>query len=569
MNKEVLNYDAKRLDAVTDIASLVATTAGPYGQNVEFIGGESPLMIRDGYKVLQKFSPADDLMLGLKFRMQEAAYRTVRAAGDGSTTTTILMRWIYENAIDWIHEQKAEENNSPFPVSRRDIANGIRHAGKICVEALENADKIDITTDKGKSLLRMVATLAGSNDAQIGNAIAEIIIAIGKDGYVMTEYDPNIKEMSYEIKSGYTMPYGLIHNTMLPRGRKDITIQDAYVAVCKDLISTVDTLRPIIMAWKEYCQREQSIFPLVLIVPGIDADAMATILNRSMTEDRKGWENPIWSLLPGIRLPWFCVKVQAVNEVWEDIEAITGAKVFSSRENRSVKYFKPDSGIVMPSIVLSMEQSVLHINTEALETSGIVSRLKESLEGAEDRQALESRIARLEGRVGVVRIPVHSQAKRSWTAEVFEDAYLAAISAIEKGIVPGAGKKLISLGEKVGATRFKAVSPSYAAGLAAVGASLSNIFRTLLENGGVPVNRIEGIVNVLSQKDDWSTISLNDSMLSNLCGEVPIQAMLEDGRKTGVIDSAAAVSAAISSACEEVADWVETSKCVVPASYRG
>jgi chaperonin GroEL (HSP60 family) len=216
-----------------------------------------------------------------------------------------------------------------------------------------------------------------------------------------------------------------------------------------------------------------------------------------------------------------------------------------------------------------MEQSVLHINPEALENSGIVSRLKESLEGAEDRQALESRIARLEGRVGVVRIPVHSQAKRSWTAEVFEDAYLAAISAIEKGIVPGAGKKLISLGEKIGATRFKAVSPSYAAGLAAVGASMSNIFRTLLENGGVPVNRIEDIVNVLSQKDDWSTISLNDSMLSNLCGDAPIQAMLEDGRKTGVIDSAAAVSAAISSACEEVADWVETSKCVVPASYRG
>lgn len=568
MNKIVLDFDSKRRDAVSEIADLVATTAGPYGQNVEFIGRDFPVMIRDGYQVLKNFSPQDDLVLGMKLRMQEAAQRTVRAAGDGSTTTTILLRWIYDAAIQWIHGQDSDNGN---PVSRREIARGIRKAGHLCVESLKKADKIDIKTKKGQKLLEMVATLAGSNNPDIGKSIAEIIIAVGADGFVMTEHDPKAEKVSYEVKSGYRMPFGVIHNTMLPRGKASFTIQDAYVAITKDMVSTIDMLRPIIEGWKTFCQRNQSIFPLVVIAPGIDADALATLINRTKAANPKAWEDPIWSLLPGDRLPWFGIKVSASNEVWEDIESITGAKVFSSRENRSVKYFKPESGIVMPSVVIGLDECVLHIDPESLESSGLVARLRELAETADDRSALEGRIARLEGRVGVVKIPVYSNANKSWSAEVFEDAYLAAVSAINHGICPGAGKQLIVLGEEIREYLYQingVSTPSFVSGVVSVIDGLGTVLRELLDNGGVPYERREALASRLASGDKWETILLDDAMLTNLHGNVPFDAMLSDGRATGVIDSAAAVSAAILSATDEAADWVETSQCVIPGSYK-
>lgn len=565
MNKIVINYDQKRLEAVSEIANLVAVTAGPYGQNVEFIGGNAPMMFRDGYRVLDKFLPQDDLTLGVKYRMQEAAYRTVRTAGDGSTTTTILLRWIYENAISWIASQ---QNDAGLPVSRRDIANGIRYAAGWCLERLKEADKIDISTDEGKRLLKMVATLAGSNNEKIGDAIANLIIAVGRDGYVMTEYDQRATDLSYEIKSGYRMPFGLIHPSMLPKGRREVTIQNAFVAMSKDIITNIDNLRPIISAWREYCNREEKIFPLAVIAPGIDADAQATMINRTIAKDRPEYSAPMWGMLPEGRLPWFGVKVIADASVWEDLEAITGAKAFSSRENRSIKYFKPESAIVMPSVVLSMEESVLHINDEALADSGLVSRLREMATAADEPTQIESRIARLEGRVGVVRIPVHSQAMRYWASEVFEDAYLASISAIEKGIVPGAGKALCSLSAELTEKYEGGNSASFDAGVYAVIDALPFVVRHLLNNGGVPEQRVDQIAEGWFLTGGWGTIKMNDVQLSNLCGNVPIPAIMEDGRVSGVIDSAAAIAAAIQSAAEEAADWVETSQCVVPGSYK-
>ena len=97
---------------------------------------------------------------------------------------------------------------------------------------------------------------------------------------------------------------------------------------------------------------------------------------------------------------------------------------------------------------------------------------------------------------------------------------------------------------------------------------LGTVLRKLLDNGGVPYERREALANRLASGDKWETILLDDAMLTNLHGNVPFDAMLSDGRATGVIDSAAAVSAAILSATDEAADWVETSQCVIPGSYK-
>lgn len=547
MGKIVIDYDKERLEAAREIADLVASTAGPYGANVHHFSHDYPVMYRDGLKVIEKYNPNSTLGLGVKLLMAGAAGRTVRNAGDGSTTTTILLRWIVENATDAI--LLAEEHK--HPISRRAIANGIRKAGAICVKELENADRIDIKTEKGQERLRQVATLAGSNDPEIGNAVADTIIAVGTDGYVITEYDPKITEIETETRGGYRMPFGVISTSMLGH-RSSVTLDNAFVAIVKDALNTNEQISKILMAWKGYCDADEKMYPLVVLCPAIAADAQNIMLNR------RGKPGPNGE--PGQLLPWFVVRVPAGNEIWEDLFAVTGA---SDLSGKSVQYFTAKNAALVPNVVLSEKETVIHINDESLQKSGLVIRLTELLEDASDEEApaIESRIARLEGRVGVIKIPVSTNAKRAWTGEVFEDAYRAAISAVKHGVAPGAGKTLCMLAGKLSADEGRG-SEQY--GIKSVYLALSQVTATLLKNGGVPDSVVDLIIAWAQNNDvQWSTILLNDENLMHLHDKDGWINAIVDGRDAGVVDSAEVLKSAILSATSEAADWIETLNAIV------
>lgn len=543
MAKIVENYDLKRLEAAVEVADLVARTAGPYGQNVHFFNGDSPVMYRDGFKVLQKYQSSDPLTANIKRLMEEAAFRTVSTAGDGSTTTTILLRWIYENAIAAI-----ENSGNEGMISRRSVASGIRLAADDCIKVLEQSDRLDLDNSEHRKLLRDVATLAGSNDPVVGNAVADVILAIGTDGHVITEFDPKASAVSVELRPGYRFGAGVIHPSMLPPGRASVTVQDAFVAIVKDHINKNEDLIPtVIKHWKMYCDADEKMHPLVLICGGIDADAMATMIHR---RDQHG-----------NRLPWYTIRVSGGPEAWEDLSAITGVKQISSREGRGLQYFTAKHAAHVPSMVLSMTETIMDINEEALAASGLVGRLKEQAAADTDPSMIESRIARLEGRVGVIKIPLTSGAQKSWASEVFEDAYLASVSAVKHGICPGGGRQLCKL---VSHLKLRGgFYTSFDIGYRAVADALDAITRTIMENGGITPEQIDQVVNLFSELNrPWHTIRFDEQALSLASGQ-QLDTLFKDGRKTGVIDSAEAIKAAIRSASDEAANWIETSSAVV------
>lgn len=582
MSTIIKSYDKRRLDIVSEIADMVAVTAGPFGHNVDYHGGPHPMMFRDGLRVLEKYSPNGDLAHGIKMRMEEAAQRTVREAGDGSTTTTILLRWIFNYAATEIAMNAERDPSKQMPLSRRGIASGIRAAGVNALAFINGLSRrLDLDNPEDHDLLRKIAALAGSNSYEVGRVIADLIIGIGVDGYVIPEFDPRATSIQYTFRPGYRMPFGVIHPTMLPRGRNSITVHDAYVAVIKEHINTIDNLRPIIGAWKKYCEKNNRVAPLVLITAGIDADAMATIIHRTIDLNHKDHADPIWQSLPGGRAPWYCVRVSAMPDTWDDIEAITGARAFSSREGRGLKYFVADSGITMPSVVLGMNECVLSIDQVALAESGLVSRLKSYMETDEANTAISetaSRVARLEGRVGIVKIPANSSAERAWTAEVFEDAYLAALSAVKEGFCPGAGKSLLLAARNThewAKQNTDSLTESQMLGLEAVGNAFECVIKTLLSNGGVTMERQQQIIDAMYNVDDeegttdWDTISLADDNLLAINSEIDASELMVPATESGVLDSAAALKAAIVSACAEAALWVETSVGVVSGVDKG
>ena len=514
----VTDYDKKRAEIAQEITDLVATTSGPYGTNVHVFTRQGVKMYRDGKKVLEAYQPKDLTGDGIKQLMLSAADRTVRKAGDGSTTTTILLNEIYRLALLQLDGRS----------SRRQVARLIRQEKASIIAYLrEKAKVLSLGNPEDRRLLQHVATIAGNNDPQIGAVVSGVICDVGKDGYVVTEYDENVTDLCFETRPGYRLPHGILHATMLPTGRSRVQITDPVVAIVKQSLTTNEQLSKIVAAWSGFCQAQDGNLnrPLLIICTGIESEARNTAIMRS---------------IGGQRMPWYVVSAPGDFRMWEDLEAISGADMISGSEKKSVLYFTMKNAVIMPSVTIGVNETILPIDLQALQQNGLIERLK-SLEAdasTDQKAEIKSRIARLEGRVGVIKVPKATMARDSWTSEVLEDAYLASVSALEDGVLPGAGR---------------ALSACLSQGLyTPVRAALPKVMETLLKNGANQSESIEMFVVQACRDFSDETISLDDSF------EVRIVNAFEDG----ILDSAAAVIAAVENACEEAADWIETPNCI-------
>lgn len=535
--KLVTDYDKKRAIASESISDLVGSTLGPYGHNVDFHSdSQQPLMYRDGFKVLEKYKPSDGLTNAVKMRIQEAAYKTMSNAGDGTTTTTILIATLY-NAIF---------NSGLLSTSRRYVAKAIRAFGSMMVDAIRlRTIHVDPSDEKGMDMLRNAATIAGGNDKAVGEAISTLVAEIGVDGQLMVEVDPNISEIVSEVKPGYSLKSGLIATSLLPKGMAQIRLKDAWIALIKTPLNTRADLRAIISAWNAACQKQEALLPMVLFTGPVAGDARADLLHRRDKD--------------GNVLPWYVVHVNTLDPgAWDDLSAVTGAQAVSNADGRGVKHLKADNGAVVDNIVLSMVETTINTNPDILKESGLIERIKDSIEGLpeDQKKAGEERIARLEGRVGIIKVPAGTSARMAWLAEVMEDAYKATVAALKYGVVPGAGITFIRA-----AADIQASDPL----ISMLAKNMNCITSRLLRNGGVGQSEIDAAIKTL-MGGDRTTLLLSDENLDHLIHGQSGMCIYES-TFIGVLDASQALTDAISAATMEVADWVETSSGVVPDSF--
>lgn len=544
------NYYGLRADAAKEVADLVASTAGPYGSNVDIHTPNGLLMIRDGYKVLEQFNPKPGIIRAVAWRMMGAAHRTANSAGDGTTTTTVLISKIF----NWL-------KNDITTGSSREIARGIRQAANDAAFLLDSGTiDLDLSKDSGKKTLRHAATLAGGNDPVIGNNIADMLIAIGEDGHISVEWSDDIQQVDHQIKDGYRTHHGLVHKDLLPTGRMGIKLKDALVVLVNDPINTKAQANNVIKVWREYCRTENKVVPMILFCAHIDADAKSMMLHRTdvMTGD-------------AVQAPWYTVVVNTVN-AWDDLAAVTGAKVISSRHGRGAGRMSVDDCAIVDGISLSMTETIVEVNPDKLKESGLIDRLKETMQDTdeEQRDVTRKRIAQLEGRVGVIRVPRSTQAKASWYIEVIEDAVRAAKDAIKNGVSAGAGRTLIDVSVRMEALlEDNNLSESFKLGYMAVVESLYAITERLLQNGGVSDGMIGEVIETMkSDTNSHNTINLSaDALPALLAGGEDWGKFYGPCTENGVLDATGALISAVSASCNEVADWVETKYAAIPENY--
>ncbi|MEO8637325.1 MAG: chaperonin GroEL [Candidatus Taylorbacteria bacterium] len=425
MSKQILyNEDArKRLKAGVDkVADAVRITIGPRGRNVVLDKGYgAPTITNDGVSIAKEISLSDKFEnMGAEI-VKEVAQKTNDMAGDGTTTSVILMQAIVAEGM----------RHATMGVNAMGIRIGIEKASAEVVKALRAIAKPIATKDE----IRQVASISSESE-EIGKIIGDTIDKVGKDGVVTVEesqttgVDSEVVE-GMEFDKGYVSPY-MITNAE----RMEAEYSDANILITDKKISTIKEILPLLEKLAQTGKKE-----LVIIADDVDGEALTTfVLNKI---------RGAFSIL-AVKAPGYG---DSKEEMLEDIATTCGAKVISEKTGTKLENAEL-SVLGRANRVIATKEKTVVVGGKGKKSDieKRVSQLRTELKNTDskfDKEKLEERIAKLSGGVAVIRVGAATETEMKYLKLKIEDAVNATKAAIEEGIVIGGGSALIRAAEKV------------------------------------------------------------------------------------------------------------------------
>ena len=391
---------------ITKLTQAVSSTLGASGKCVILEDNTGkPIITKDGVTVAEAITLLDPVENMGATLLKEAARKTVREAGDGTTTATVLAHAILEEAY------KSKENV-------RDIKDGIKNATKKVISYLESM-AVPVEGD----MIDQVATISTNNDPKLGKIIGDAFRSVGKNGVVMLE-PTDQPETKYELIDG--VPYN--------RGLKNIhfvTNQDTKTAELeKPLVllveSEIDNVRKIQSVLEHVIKQNRSL----LIIADVDQQVMSALVMNKVKGNIK--VNLIEAPVYGI----------SKKETLNDLALLTGATVINEDLGDDIDLIGPEHlGECLKSVTDEAE-TILQIGEASEEIKELIKNLEDQLKQATAPliiQRLESRLARLSAKVAIVKVGANSELELQETQARVEDAICATKAAIKEGIVPGGG----------------------------------------------------------------------------------------------------------------------------------
>lgn len=412
------SVDARqRLKAGVDkLAKAVVVTLGPKGRNVvlEKKFG-SPTITKDGVTVAKEIELEDPIENMGAQMVKEVATKTSDAAGDGTTTATLLAQAIFAEGL-----KAVTAGANPMSLKR-----GIDTAVEKVVAELK---KISVEV-KGKKEIAQVAAVSANGDKAIGDLIADAMEKVGKDGVITVEEAKGL-ETTLETVDGMQFDRGYLSPYLITDPEKmEAVLEDAYILIHDKKISTMKDLLPILE------KVAQSGRPLLIIAEDVEGEALATLVVNKLRGTLK---------VAGVKAPGFGDRRK---EMLRDIAILTGGNVISE-----------EVGFKLENAVLSDLGSAKRIivdkdNTTLVDGAGeedkIEGRKKEIQAAIEkttsdyDKEKLQERLAKLAGGVAVVNVGAATETEMKEKKARVEDALHATRAAVEEGIVPGGGTALL------------------------------------------------------------------------------------------------------------------------------
>ena len=456
------------LAGVEKLASAVKSTLGPRGRcAIIDKGWGGPTVTKDGVTVAEEIELLDKTEnMGAKL-VREAASKTSKIAGDGTTTATVLAEALFKEAF----------KNLAAGADAMSLNRGMQKAVAAAVEKLTSLAKpVDIA--KKDSIIN-VAAISANNDIEIGKKMAEAFMRVGKDGVITIEEGKSLDTTvdyveGMQFDRGFLSPHFVTNpDTMV------CELEKPFILVYEDKISSITKLVPLLEAVAKVKRS------LLIIAEDVEGEALATLVVNKL----RGILN-----VAAVKAPGYGDRRKAMLE---DIAVLTGAEPI----------FK-DLGIELDKVTLSQLGQAKKVNIDNDNTviiegagktaaiQGRIAQIRDEIETTTsdyDREKLQERLAKLTGGVARINVGAGSEAEMKEKKARIEDALHATRAAIEEGIVAGGGVALIRCIEAVNALKL---SGDEKTGAAIVANALRMPCYYIAENAGAVGNIV---VNKVAQ----------------------------------------------------------------------
>ncbi|MCU0916285.1 MAG: chaperonin GroEL [Planctomycetes bacterium] len=409
---------AKLLAGVEKLAAAVKATLGPRGRNAvidKSWGG--PTVTKDGVTVADEIDLTDKAEnLGAKL-VKQAASKTSKIAGDGTTTATVLTEALFKEAY----------KNLTAGADAMALKRGIETAGKAVLEKIASLAKpVDIS--KTSDIVN-IASVSANNDREIGKIMAEAFQRVGKDGVITVE-DGKSFDTTVDFVEGMQFDRGYLSPHFVTDQDKMVCELDKpLILVYEEKISNVAKLIPLL---EKVAQNKRA---LLVIAEDVESEALATLVVNKLKGILK---------VAAVKAPGYGDRRKAMLE---DIAVLTGAEpIFKDLGIELDKVGVAQLGQARKITIDGENTTIVEGAGEQEAIKGRIKQIKDEIEKTTsdyDREKLQERLAKLTGGVAQVNVGAATEAEMKEKKARIEDALHATRAAIEEGIVPGGGVALV------------------------------------------------------------------------------------------------------------------------------
>ena len=416
------------LRGVEILNNAVKVTLGPKGRNVVLDKSfGAPRITKDGVTVAKEIELEDKFENMGAQMVREVASKSADAAGDGTTTATVLAAAIVREGA-----KSVAAGMNPM-----DLKRGIDLAVEAVVaDLVKNSKKVTSNEE-----IAQVGTISSNGDAEIGKFLADAMKKVGNEGVITVEEAKSL-ETELEVVEGMQFDRGYISPYFVTNADKmRVEMEDAYVLINEKKLSQLNELLPLLEAVV------QSGKPLVIIAEDVEGEALATLVVNRLRGGLK---------VAAVKAPGFGDRRKAMLQ---DIAVLTGGQAISE-----------DLGIKLENVTLAMLGRAKKVmidkeNTTIVSGAGKkadiearVTQIKAQIEETTsdyDREKLQERLAKLAGGVAVIRVGGATEVEVKERKDRVDDAMHATRAAVEEGIVPGGGVALLRASEHLKGLRTK------------------------------------------------------------------------------------------------------------------
>ncbi|MGD0639877.1 MAG: chaperonin GroEL [Roseiarcus sp.] len=460
----------KMFRGVDILANAVKVTLGPKGRNVVLEKSfGAPRVTKDGVTVAKEIELEDKFENMGAQMVREVASKQSDAAGDGTTTATVLAHAIVKEGA-----KSVAAGANPMDVKRGiDVA-----VEAICADLQKNSRKVTKSDE-----IAQVGTISANGDKFIGKMIAQAMDKVGNEGVITVEEAKSL-EIELDIVEGMQFDRGYLSPYFITNAEKMVAeLEDAYILIHEKKLTALQAMLPVLEAVVQAGK------PLLIVAEDVEGEALATLVVNKLRGGLK---------IAAVKAPGFGDRRKAMLE---DIAVLTGGTMIA--EDLGIKL----ENVTLPMLGRAKRVRIEKENTTIVDGAGKkrdiearIAQIKAQIEETTsdyDKEKLQERLAKLAGGVAVIRVGGSTEVEVKEKKDRVEDALHATRAAVQEGILPGGGVALLRAAKTLEGVKFD--NADQRTGVEIVRKAIHAPSRQIVENAGVDGSVVVG--KILEHKD--------------------------------------------------------------------